>query len=108
MRINNVLFFPFFETLCFQNPRKISSASTKYQRSFDSLYYIQALTSLDMGKPMELATFEVMFAAEVISYYAGWCDKISGKTLPAPSMYILLNYCISFLFTVNTFIIACL
>ena len=45
-----------------------------------------------MGKPISLSTFEVMLTANVFTYYAGWCDKITGKTIPAPGNLNLQLY----------------
>ena len=38
------------------------------------------LESLDTGKPITSARFEVMAAAGAMRYYAGWADKITGTT----------------------------
>ena len=51
----------------------------------------QTLISIEMGKPITLATMEVMLTANVFTYYAGWCDKITGKTIPAPGNLIFLQ-----------------
>lgn len=41
------------------------------------------LECLDNGKPTHLAaTIDVPSAAEIFRYMAGWCTKVSGKTLP--------------------------
>jgi len=41
------------------------------------------LECIDNGKPAHLAaTIDVPSAAEVFRYMAGWCTKLSGKTLP--------------------------
>ena len=45
--------------------------------------YLQALDTLDNGKPYTTAAFDVMMSAQTIKYYAGWADKIHGKTIPA-------------------------
>jgi acyl-CoA reductase-like NAD-dependent aldehyde dehydrogenase len=39
------------------------------------------LESLDTGKPFKESLREVDFAANIFRYYAGWADKINGKTL---------------------------
>jgi aldehyde dehydrogenase (NAD+) len=38
--------------------------------------------SLDNGKPVQAAFFDVNFSIETFRYYAGWTDKIVGQTLP--------------------------
>ncbi|MFA5891742.1 MAG: aldehyde dehydrogenase family protein [Actinomycetota bacterium] len=35
---------------------------------------------LDQGKPVAFALGEMMHAAQVFRYYAGWCDKVYGET----------------------------
>lgn len=41
------------------------------------------LESLDNGKPFNKAVFEVHGCAAVFRYFAGWCDKSCGKTIPS-------------------------
>ena len=43
----------------------------------------QSLETLDNGKPYTSALGDINFAIKVIRYYAGWADKIQGKTIPA-------------------------
>jgi len=51
-----------------------------------------ALTeTLDNGKPLaESRNVDVPMTAETFYYYAGWCTKIEGDTIPVPGNY--LNY----------------
>ncbi|XP_069138373.1 aldehyde dehydrogenase, mitochondrial-like [Argopecten irradians] len=44
--------------------------------------YIGSLETLDNGKPFKMAYGEVFFSADCCRYYAGWADKIHGKTIP--------------------------
>lgn len=37
---------------------------------------------MDNGKPYINAIGDVNFAVKVVRYYAGWADKIQGKTMP--------------------------
>ncbi len=47
--------------------------------------------SMDNGKPIfEARHVDIPAAAEVFYYYAGWCTKIEGETIPVPGNY--LNY----------------
>ncbi len=39
------------------------------------------LESLDTGKPYKDSLREVEFATNIFNYFAGWTDKIGGKTL---------------------------
>uniref|UniRef100_A0A1B6DQU2 aldehyde dehydrogenase (NAD(+)) n=1 Tax=Clastoptera arizonana TaxID=38151 RepID=A0A1B6DQU2_9HEMI len=43
---------------------------------------LASILTLENGKPFMFAQFEIMMAAESLNYYAGWCDKIVGKTIP--------------------------
>ncbi|KAH7643393.1 der f alt a 10 allergen [Dermatophagoides farinae] len=45
--------------------------------------YIASLESMDNGKPKTMALFDVDLAIKVFRYYAGYADKIHGKTIPA-------------------------
>ncbi len=45
--------------------------------------YLARLETLDNGKPYLVAkAVDVTFTAKFFRYYAGWCDKIFGKTIP--------------------------
>lgn len=41
------------------------------------------LESLDNGKTFAKAVFDIYGCIAVFRYYAGWCDKHCGKTIPA-------------------------
>lgn len=45
--------------------------------------YISALETLDNGKTLESSAGDMGHVIDVLRYYAGWCDKICGKTIPA-------------------------
>lgn len=45
--------------------------------------YISSLETLDNGKPFSTAVWDVEHVVDVLRYYAGWCDKICGQTIPA-------------------------
>ncbi|XP_076443726.1 aldehyde dehydrogenase X, mitochondrial-like [Babylonia areolata] len=47
-----------------------------------NIAYIASLEVLDNGKPFTAAVGDVMFSIQVMRYYAGWADKIHGKTIP--------------------------
>jgi aldehyde dehydrogenase (NAD+) len=45
--------------------------------------YLARLESLDNGKPAAVAnSADIHLAIQTIRYYAGWADKIQGKTIP--------------------------
>ncbi|KAK3097044.1 hypothetical protein FSP39_005843 [Pinctada imbricata] len=48
---------------------------------------LASLETLDNGKPYMTAFFEVLFSAGVVRYYAGWADKVHGKTIPVDGDY---------------------
>lgn len=41
------------------------------------------LEVLDNGKPFAEADFDIQCVIDTFRYYAGWCDKIHGNTIPA-------------------------
>lgn len=41
------------------------------------------LEVLDNGKPFAEADFDIQCSIDTFRYYAGWCDKIHGNTIPA-------------------------
>lgn len=44
---------------------------------------------LDNGKPFAEADFDIVCAVDTFRYYAGWCDKIHGNTIPVGKCIIL-------------------
>jgi acyl-CoA reductase-like NAD-dependent aldehyde dehydrogenase len=44
---------------------------------------LKALEILDNGMPVILANYDMLICANTLRYYAGWCDKIHGQTIPA-------------------------
>ncbi|XP_046373568.1 retinal dehydrogenase 2-like [Haliotis rufescens] len=44
--------------------------------------YLASLETLDNGKPFHGSVGDIMFGINVIRYYAGWSDKIQGRTIP--------------------------
>lgn len=46
------------------------------------------LESLDNGKPFGDSVFDITCAVETFEYYAGWCDKYFGETVPAPGTMV--------------------
>lgn len=43
---------------------------------------IASIMTLENGKPFAYAVGETQMAADTFRYYAGWCDKIQGQTIP--------------------------
>lgn len=44
--------------------------------------YIANIEVLDNGKTFNAALSDIEYGVAVLRYYAGWCDKIHGKTIP--------------------------
>jgi len=49
--------------------------------------YIASLETLDNGKPFFDAQDEIASTVDLFRYYAGWCDKITGQTIPIDGSY---------------------
>lgn len=66
------------------HPRERASYLNKLADLIDkNLETIALVETLDTGRPYASALgWEVPNASEVLRYYAGWCDKITGSTLP--------------------------
>jgi len=48
----------------------------------DNLEYLAKLETWDNGKPLTYSKLDLHFCTEYIRYFAGWADKIQGKTVP--------------------------
>eukprot|EP00484_Ammonia_sp_Unknown_P001432 CAMPEP_0197021440 /NCGR_PEP_ID=MMETSP1384-20130603/2320_1 /TAXON_ID=29189 /ORGANISM="Ammonia sp." /LENGTH=517 /DNA_ID=CAMNT_0042449267 /DNA_START=32 /DNA_END=1585 /DNA_ORIENTATION=+ len=48
----------------------------------ENLEYVARLETWDNGKPLAFSKLDLHFCIEHIRYFAGWADKIQGKTLP--------------------------
>lgn len=55
--------------------------------------YIAALETLDNGKPLQSSRDDVDHVIDVFRYYAGWCDKICGQTIPADGGVLAFTKC---------------
>ncbi|XP_043515585.1 retinal dehydrogenase 1 [Frieseomelitta varia] len=55
------------------------------------LEYIATLETLDNGKAYSNAIFDIECSIDTIRYYAGWCDKIFGDTIPADGNLVSLT-----------------
>ncbi|MFT3731786.1 MAG: aldehyde dehydrogenase family protein [Hyphomicrobium sp.] len=53
--------------------------------------WISEVESLDSGKPkLHIAAVDVPLAVGALRYYAGWCTKLAGETIPASSPDMLV------------------
>ena len=76
------------------HPRERASYMVKLADLIDrNLETISLVETLDTGRPYKGAIgWEVPNASEVLRYYAGWCDKIAGNTLPSVAGVNIENY----------------
>ncbi|KAE9541035.1 hypothetical protein AGLY_004280 [Aphis glycines] len=51
------------------------------------------LESLDNGKPYNSSVLDVKLAVSILQYYAGFADKIHGKTIPSDGPYFTFTKC---------------
>ncbi|KAH8806139.1 aldehyde dehydrogenase [Xylogone sp. PMI_703] len=65
-----------------QRGRLLTTLSELFERDLDIL---AAVESLDSGKPISVAKFEVQSAADCLRYYGGWADKVHGKVIDIDS-----------------------
>ncbi|MBM4761815.1 aldehyde dehydrogenase family protein [Bacillus sp. B15-48] len=50
------------------------------------------LDTLDYGQPVSLTTGFAAAAADNFRYYAGWCTKVTGETIPSSTPGDIFNY----------------
>lgn len=51
--------------------------------------YLAKLESMDNGKPVHVANFvDIHLSIQCLRYYAGWADKIQGKTIPIDGKFL--------------------
>ncbi|KAK5650459.1 hypothetical protein RI129_001488 [Pyrocoelia pectoralis] len=53
--------------------------------------YLAFLEALDNGKPYKDALMDVGFTVNVFKYYAGYCDKIHGSTVPSDGNFMTMT-----------------
>lgn len=53
--------------------------------------HLANLESLDNGKPFSDSLLDIDMTVSTLQYYAGFADKIHGKTIPAGIYYLLNN-----------------
>ncbi len=67
--------------------RRLWSIGALVRREAETL---AALESAQSGKPIRDARAEAARVAEMAEYWAGWCDKIEGRTVPVPSGHTVI------------------
>lgn len=53
--------------------------------------YLARLESLNCGKPYAESLFDIDCSVKCLEYYAGWTDKIFGKTIPVDSNFLCMT-----------------
>ncbi|NKC30275.1 aldehyde dehydrogenase family protein [Falsiroseomonas selenitidurans] len=67
--------------------RRIWALGALLRRDAESL---ARLESANAGKPLRDCRAQVARVAEMAEYWAGWCDKIEGRTVPVPSGHTVI------------------
>ncbi|XP_012276784.1 retinal dehydrogenase 1 [Orussus abietinus] len=68
--------------------RLLQKLADAIERDID---YIASVETLDNGKTFSNAIDDVHSSIAVLRYYAGWCDKIHGETIPADGPYFTVT-----------------
>lgn len=63
-----------------QRGRLLSKLADLLERDSD---HVASLLTLDNGKPITDAKGEAGFGVSLLRYFAGWADKVHGKTIPS-------------------------
>lgn len=53
--------------------------------------YLSTLETLNNGKTLQFSQMDVAGSASVFRYYAGYCDKVHGNTIPADGDFLTLT-----------------
>ena len=66
--------------------RRIWALGALIRRDAEALAQLECANT---GKPIRDCRGEVARVAEMAEYWAGWCDKIEGRTIPVPSGHLV-------------------
>ncbi|KAA0191434.1 hypothetical protein HAZT_HAZT000820 [Hyalella azteca] len=53
--------------------------------------YLASLETIDSGKAFSNAYDEMGYSVDCLRYYAGWCDKIHGTTVPCDGEFVCMT-----------------
>jgi len=53
--------------------------------------YLASLDTIDNGKPFTESLCDLDYSIKCIRYYAGWCDKIHGDTIPCDGEFMCMT-----------------
>ena len=66
--------------------RRLWSLGALIRREAEALAQLECANT---GKPLRDCRAETSRVAEMAEYWAGWCDKIEGRTIPVPSGHLV-------------------
>ncbi|WP_372617796.1 aldehyde dehydrogenase family protein [Falsiroseomonas sp.] len=66
--------------------RRLWALGALVRREAEALAQLECANT---GKPIRDCRGEVFRVAEMAEYWAGWCDKIEGRTIPVPSGHLV-------------------
>ena len=49
---------------------------------------LATIESIDNGKPIGMAHYDVGFCVDIFRYYAGWTEKLHGETIPMTGPFL--------------------
>jgi aldehyde dehydrogenase (NAD+) len=65
------------------DPSKRSQLMYKFSNTIEAnINELALIELLDNGKPLDMSKGDISMSIDILRYYAGWCDKIHGKTIP--------------------------
>lgn len=67
--------------------RRLWAVGTLVRREAEALARVESAQS---GKPLRDTRAEAARVAEMAEYWAGWCDKIEGRTVPVPTGHTVI------------------
>jgi acyl-CoA reductase-like NAD-dependent aldehyde dehydrogenase len=67
--------------------RRLRAIGALIRRDAETLARLESAQS---GKPLRDARGEAARVAEMAEYWAGWCDRIEGRTVPVPSAHTVI------------------
>lgn len=67
--------------------RRLWALGALLRREAEALALLECANT---GKPIRDCRAEAARVAEMAEYWAGWCDKIEGRTIPVPSGHLVL------------------
>lgn len=69
----------------FERARILRRVAAAIEEHVEELAVLEATT---IGKPLRDARVEAAKVAEMFGYYAGWADKVGGRTIPVPGQWL--------------------